>query len=255
MTSTNPETTADDETITLEPRKDEHGRTVYVDPRSDLISDSSGILRNHGGSPVSTLPRERLAGDETPAAWRDIYKALKDAEDAGEGVSTGTDVVMPAGGALVVTEHGKERPASVLPTETMAGLNPEPSIADVGEVEQIDPQRIEKWTPVSSGLLNGWKFRLRPEDAAGEYVFLAFRNPADGNRYRVFVVSPKVDDWYGHDDHMNRIVVGGQVVPVVCGPKMKPAADNLAEARAHAGKWMHYHYAVFVLGLSAPFSA
>lgn len=198
---------------------------------------------------LSTLPIERMAA--VPDAWADVVRNLRAAEEGADH----EDVVMNAGGSLEVVTPGQERrELSKLPQERMAGDgNPEPNLDEVTDVMTIDPDRTEQWTPVQTGLLNGWKFRLRPEQGASEFVFLAFRSPDDDDNFRIFVIKPDVDDEYGHRPHMISVTVGGEKIPVICGPNGRPAR-TLAEARAHAGKWMAYTYRRLNLHVTPGFS-
>jgi hypothetical protein len=216
---------------------------------SDLEAGAGGMLSDPATrKPISVLPQERMA--TTPDAWAEIVRNLRDAENG----RPHQDVEMRPGGALEVQAAGQARPLSRLPQEKMAGTkNPEPSAEDVQEVMRIDPKRVEQWTPVTTGLLNGWKFRLRPAPGEQEFVFLAFRSPSDGNRFRVFVIKPDVDDRFGHHDHMIKTTVGGHSIPVLCGPGGR-AADTLAQARLFAGKWMSYTYRRSTLGVAPGFS-
>jgi hypothetical protein len=115
-----------------------------------------------------------------------------------------------------------------------------PSAADVEVLRRLDPGNAEDWTPVRTGRLTGWTFRLTPPFTGQRpFVFFAFRSPSDGNAFRIAVLDPDMDTEYGHAPHMVRIHVGGRPVPVICGPGGRPARD-LAAVRAHAAKWMAY---------------
>ncbi len=242
--------------MVLEPITDASGHTVWSDitRTSPLLVPAAGasdIERGPAGSLIahpapadtrtdtrklSVLPSERMASQVT--GWDEIVRNLRESE-AGRGEQ---DVEMRPGGTLEVsTPEQTSRPLSQLPKERMAGLNAPPRSADIDEVKDIDPQNVEQWTPVQTGLLNGWKFRLRPEPGADEFVFLAFRSPQDSNLFRIFVVKPNVDRLYGHQPHMISTTVGGEHIPVICGPEGR-AARTLADARVHAGKWMAYTY-------------
>jgi hypothetical protein len=256
-----------DSVIDLSPSTDSTGQVIWTVPasgtsaeieewgeRADVsLSSGSGEIFHVDDQGVSRqlsrLPTERMAG--VPDAWSDIVRNLNNAEEG----RRHDEVTMLPGGTLEVTKPGQaSRPLSRLPQERMAGFNPGPSAADVNDVMAIDPDRVEHWTPQQTGLLNGWKFRLRPERGAPEYVFLAFRSPADGNLFRIFVVKPDVDSLYGHRPHMIKTVVGGQEIPVICGPDGR-AARTLAEARTFAGKWMIYNYRLNTPGMVPGFSA
>lgn len=255
-------TTDDCDILELHPITDAAGETVWMDllgldssnpggANHDVIRTRSGDLEWQTDSSrrnLSVLPRERMAGED---AWADIVRQLRDAEDGRDA----QDVVMRPGGGMEVNEPGGQtRPLSRLPQEKMAAVNPKPSEADIAEIREIDPQRVEDWTPMLTGLLNGWKFRLRPDPGAMEFVFLAFRSPQDGNNFRIFVVKPDVDKEYGHRPHMIGVNIGGQKIPVICGPNGR-AARTLTEARGHAGKWMIYTHRLVNMRVSPGFSA
>jgi len=251
--------------IDLRPVSDADGTVVWTtEPSSpphlaptdtDLVIDTRQprsplhlLQGDHRPQRISSLPEERMAG--TPDAWGDIVRNLRAAEEG----QANDDVNMRPGGTLEVVKPGDNpRPLSRLPEERMAGVNPAPTVDDAQVVMAIDPTRVERWEPVTTGLLNGWKFRLRPEPRADEFVFLAFRNPSDGNAFRLFVVKPDVDDLFGHRPHMISVPLGGQAIPVLCGPGGR-AARTLEEARVFAGKWMLYNYRQSVLGVDPGFS-
>jgi hypothetical protein len=88
--------------------------------------------------------------------------------------------------------------------------------------------------------MSGWTFQLRPPFAGQQpFVFFTFRSPSDGNAFRIAVLEPDMDTEYGHAPHMIRVYVGNQQIPVICGPRGRPAR-HLPEVRTHAAKWMAY---------------
>lgn len=187
--------------------------------------------------PLSTIPAERMAGD-IPTDWAAVAEQLRRKE---QGLPS-QDVVLRPGGAVELSRPGEETtPASRLPREVMAGMVPLPNLAEAREVMRSDPQRVEGWEPVTTSVLNGWKFRLQPIPGDQVFTFLAFRNPSDGNLFRIWVLNPNMDDptWHGHKNHMVSVAVGGQRIPVLCGPSGQ-AAPDLSTARLHAGKWALY---------------
>ncbi|MFI6779284.1 hypothetical protein [Nocardia sp. NPDC050412] len=185
-------------------------------------------------NPTSQLPPARMAGPD----WAQITRQLRQAEVG----APGTDVMLrPGGQPELIDPYGQATQLSRLPAERMAAINQAPHSSDIGDLSRLDPDNVEQWTPTTAGLLNGWKFRLRPESGAPEYVFFAFRNPQDSNNFRVFVIEPNMDDQFGHGPHMIATVVGVDRIPVICGPTGRAAA-TLEEARLHAAKWMYHHY-------------
>jgi hypothetical protein len=119
-------------------------------------------------------------------------------------------------------------------------VNQPPALADVELLRWLDPGNAEQWTPVLTGEITGWAFQMTPPFVGqGPFVFFAFRSPSDGNAYRIAVLEPDMDREYGHGTHVIAIHIGGQRVPVICGPDGRSAKD-LAMVRTHAAKWMTY---------------
>jgi len=184
--------------------------------------------------PVSRIPRGRMAA----SSWDEIAQALRNVE---EGKPGWADVELRPGGQLLLAGPGKDaQPVSRLPRGRMAAANTAPAEADVAVLRRLDPGGAEQWSPVLTGLIAGWTFRLTPPfPGQGQFVFFAFRSPSDGNAYRIAVLRPDMDAEFGHIPHMIRAHVGGQKIPVICGPGGRPAA-GLAAVRTHAAKWMAY---------------
>ena len=260
------------EPVVLKPSEDPYsGQVVYavsevavpfedatgrIPPRAatDLVLTQDGDIAATADDtgevqPVSRIPRGRMAA----ASWDEIAQALRNAE---EGKSRGADVELHPGGELVLvfSEYGREaQPVSRLPQERMAAVNTGPSAEDVAILRRLDPGNTESWSPMQTGLIAGWTFRMTPPvPGQGQFVFLAFRSPSDGNAFRISVLHPDMDAEFGHLPHMIRTYVGGQRIPVICGPDGRPAAD-LAEVRTHAAKWMAYTSARMA-GLNPRFS-
>ncbi|MDA8322461.1 MAG: hypothetical protein M0030_21990 [Actinomycetota bacterium] len=208
---------------------------------TDLVLSAHGGITTSGAGgaaqelrPLSRLPQGRMAG----SSWDEISRALRNEEDGKPGWA---DVELRPGGQLVVTGHGKDaQPVSRLPQERMAAANTGPAEADVAVLRRLDPGNTEQWAPVLTDLIAGWMFRLTPPfPGQGQFVFFAFRSPSDRNSYRIAILHPDMDAEFGHIPHMISAHVGGQKIPVICGPGGRAAAD-LAEVRTHAGKWMAY---------------
>ncbi len=247
------------ELVALEPYLDpDTGQVVYATPswrqpgiRDLMLSpDSSIVATTPDGTgelePLSRIPQSRMAA----ASWDQIAQALRDAEEGRPGRS---DVEL-RNGQLVLTDRDKgPRPVSRLPQERMAAVNGGPSQADVAELRRLDPDNAEQWSPVLTDLMAGWTFRLTSlVPGQPPFVFFAFRSPSDGNAFRIAVLQPDMDAEFGHAPHMVRTYVGGKKIPVICGPDGLPA-ENLAEVRTHAGKWMAYT-SRRIAGLSPGFS-
>ena len=242
---------AEPEPVVLEPYRDPvTGQVVYAAPRDLAVTTRLGVtdlvLTTDGNiaatapgdagqpEPVSRIPQGRMAA----ASWDQIAQALRNAE---EGRPGGADVELRPGGQLVLTDRGKDaQPVSRLPQDRMAAANTGPSQDDVDELRRLDPANTEQWSPVVTDQIAGWTFRLTPPILGqAQFVFFAFRSPSDGNAFRVAVLQPDMDAEFGHAPHMIRAHVGGKKIPVICGPDGRPA-ENLAQVRTHAAKWMAY---------------
>lgn len=199
---------------------------------------------------LSTLPRERMAaGDD----WATIVQTLR-AQESGR--RTATDIVVQPGGRLsqvpaVSAEEGEA--LSKLPEERMATANVGPVAADVEEISRLDPDNVECWTPVWHGAFGGWTFEMTPPiRGQRRFKFLVFRSPSDGMALRISPLRPNLDTQYGHTPHMITARLGGEDVPVICGPAGRPAR-SFADARGDAAKWMIYT-SYRRAGLRPPFS-
>ncbi len=237
-----------DEVIYLEPQLMPDGSEIFVardDAPSTQIQDLE--LRHDGvisfgttdgqQTPLSTIPAERMAAD-LPKDWAAVAEQLRRKE---QGLPS-QDVVLRPGGAVELNRPGEQpTQASRLPQEVMAATVPLPNMAEAAEVMRADPRRVEGWEPMTTSVLSGWKFRLQPIPGGQVFTFLAFRNPSDGNLFRIWVLNPNMDDplWHGHRHHMISVTVGGQRIPVLCGPGGTAACD-LATARLYAAKWAVY---------------
>ena len=75
---------------------------------------------------------------------------------------------------------------------------------------------------------------------------------SDGNALRISPLYPDLDSQYGHEPHMITARMGGEDVPVICGPAGR-AARTFADARGDAAKWMVYT-SYRMAGLRPPYS-
>ncbi|GAB3988982.1 hypothetical protein GCM10029978_112800 [Actinoallomurus acanthiterrae] len=182
--------------------------------------------------PLSKLPEERMAA---AASWQEIRDLIRAQEEGGP------DVFLEPGGQFVVTgSDGSAQPLSKLPQERMAAVNEGPTEADVNLLRRLDPGNVERWEPVFTGEVAGWKFQMTPKyPGQRPFVFFAFRSPEDGNAFRIAPIYPDMDDKFGHRPHMIKVRVGSRKLPIICGPGGRAAA-TLAEVRTHAAKWMAY---------------
>lgn len=200
---------------------------------------------------LSVLPTERMAAGED---WATIVATLR-AQESGR--ATPTDIVVRPGGALgqvpagLTTEHGHT--VSKLPQERMATVVPGPTATDAEEISLLDPSNIECWTPVWRGGFGAWTFEMVPPIRGQlRFTFLVFRSPSDGNALRISPLYPNLDDEFGHEPHMITVRLGGERVPVICGPGGR-AARTFAEVRGDAAKWMVFQ-SYRLAGLRPPFS-
>jgi hypothetical protein len=233
------------------------GQLVYTEPGENgrliaLAGDPSTPPESPDWVGVpSRLPTQRMAA---AASWDTILTALRDKEN---GRTTSTDlVVRPGGGVDLVASGTTERhsePVSTLEPDRMAATMVGPSVADAEEIRRLDPHNVERWTPRQEGEFSGWMFEMVPPFASqGRFKFLVFRSPSDGNRLRISPLRPTYDHLFGHGPHMINVRLGGHVVPVICGPGGRAAA-NFTVARGYAAKWMIYA-SYRLAGRPAPFS-
>jgi hypothetical protein len=211
---------------------------LVVEPGGQLVIQPTETA-NRSPKPVSVLPSEIMAGGSWPDTVRRLAGLERHAPAPG-------DVSVEAGGRLVLRRGGatsRRASVSVLPTAILcAPLIPmaEPSLDDVAEVRALDPDNVEDWTPITTGPVRGWRFRMvsgHPD--VGDFHFAAWRSPADGGRWRITPLRPNYDQVHGHRDHMATVNVGGRSVPVLCGPS-GAACRTLSEVRGHAAKWKTY---------------
>lgn len=257
----NPKTAFVDEVIIdLQPTIGPDGSTVWGSPTETMQGDvvlydgalqSLTYTNDAAGSSVmpvhlhSTLPSERMAGERSSinggeagaSSWDEIAEYMRSLENG----SKDGDIIMGPGGELTVLGPSTQSlgPRSRLPKERMAALKPTISIDDVEEIRRIDPHNVEGWTPVQSELLDGWRFSLQVVPSGYQFVFLAFRSPNDGGRWRIWVLRPNADEQFGHEPHMIATYLNGERIPVICGAGGR-ANCSLAEVRVNAGKWALY---------------
>jgi hypothetical protein len=202
-----------------------------------MPTTSAGITRRDSEG----HPNQAGEPSKTSAAanqWDRIAQALRAAEGGRSGTA---DVELRPGGQLVLVKPGQPpEPLSRLPRSRMAAGNRGPMASDVAFLRQLDPLNVEQWTPLLTDQISGWAFRMTsPFAGLPPFIFFAFRSPSDANAYRIALLDPDMDEAFGHNFHMIETYVGGQRVPVICGPQGKPARD-LASVRVHAAKWMAY---------------
>ena len=132
-------------------------------------------------------------------------------------------------------------------------MKPWISPSDVSVVKELDPRNVENWRPVYTDALDGWRFTLRPNPKGTEFIFLAFRSPEESGFWRIWLMSPNMDDRFGHHDHVVRTRIGGQEIPVLCSKPGSAPCRTLEEARSTSAKWAMYTEARR-LGLDPKFS-
>ncbi|WP_176741442.1 hypothetical protein [Streptomyces sp. LUP30] len=184
---------------------------------------------------VSKLPQERMAAE--PQGWAEVRGMMEDMEGGGDEV-----LLIPGGGFVRSGNEGGDQPVSRLPQEKMAAENQGPSLADLEELKRLDPANTERWRPVDSSFLRGWRFQMTPPyPGQSPFVFFAFRNVSEGNGFRIIPIRPNLDGIVSHEKHMFkvRVAAGGERLSVLCGPGGR-TAQNLDQVRKHAAKWMAY---------------
>ncbi|MGE3288172.1 MAG: hypothetical protein AB7J32_19020 [Pseudonocardia sp.] len=241
--------------VVLLPTTDpDSGEVVYArtaEPAEDPVppdEDPTVVMPAPPPVVLSALPRERMAAGDN---WATIMETLR-AQESGR--RTPTDIVVEPGGRLTqVSAERVEESFSKLPPERMAAVNVGPSSADAAEISALDPANVECWTPVWHEDFGGWTFEMTPPiHGQRRFKFLVFRSPSDGNALRISPLYPDLDSQYGHEPHMITARMGGEDVPVICGPAGR-AARTFADARGDAAKWMVYT-SYRMAGLRPPFS-
>lgn len=116
-------------------------------------------------------------------------------------------------------------------------MNPEADQAEIAEIKRLDPDNVERWTRRQFGALRGMEFRFNARfPNPGYFRFLALKSPSG---WSVSPLHPNIDTRTGHDHHLVTRRIGGQEVPVICGPDGREAT-SLREAREFAVKWSVY---------------
>lgn len=240
-----PEVSADDDVITLVPMLDGRtGQVVYASPddkhheqHADQRHDQHDGLHQGPHRFVSTLPRDVMAG----SAWDEVRQAMRQHE---RNERTSSVPAMLPGGQIVVHDQRShtDQPIAVIPRDVMAATTVMPlTERDITDIEGLDPDNLEGWTPVYGQHVSGFMFTLSadPFPQLPPFVFFAFRSADDAGLWRVAVLSPNMDTAFGHTAHIVRTRVGSAQRAVLCGPGGR-ACRTLAEAREHAGKWKVY---------------
>lgn len=229
--------------IDLEPITAADGSEVWVTPGEvaatspdaarDGLQVSAGTLRDdQRGQPLTTLPREVLAGGQD---WNRIVGAIADAE---RGEASDVEVAVKPGGQMEVVRAGStHQPLSTVPREILAAGD-RASVVDLAEALTHDPQDVEGWRFVDDPKIPGLRFHLAP--AGRRFVFFCVRSPLHGGRWLLTVLAPNLDQLMGHEHHMITKQVGGERIPVVCGPG-DSTYSSLAVVRGVATKFALYH--------------
>jgi hypothetical protein len=218
-------------------RRSETGRVPdpYEDVGDVVLIAGSFMRVGITSSPRSKLPQERMAAE--PQGWAEVRGMMEDMEGGGDDV-----LLIPGGGFVRSGNEGGDQPVSRLPQEKMAAENQGPSLADLEELRRLDPANTERWRPVDSNFLRGWRFQMTPPyPGQSPFVFFAFRNVSEGNGFRIIPIRPNLDGIVSHEKHMFkvRVAAGGERLSVLCGPGGR-TAQNLDQVRKHAAKWMAY---------------
>jgi hypothetical protein len=126
---------------------------------------------------------------------------------------------------------------SKLPEDRMAAHRATQS--DLNEARTLDPDNVEDWTFVDDPVIPGLRFEMCP--VALRFVFFAFRSPSHGGQWFLSPLDPNFDHLYGHEPHMMRLSMGGEMVPVVCRNPQTSCHRSLNELRGTAAKFALYH--------------
>lgn len=198
-----------------------------------VVIDDGIIQRDDDAQRLSTVPTARMAADKD---WNRIIGSIAAAE-AGRETDTAIEVV--PGGALIPVDKGQAgQPLSVVPEEVMAASG-RACRSDLQEAKRHDPNNVEGWRFIEDATIPGLEFRLAP--AGDVFTFFCFRSPSMGGRWYLTVLDPNLDGLIGHKDHMLRLRMGSEYIPVVCsGPGSSTHAD-LGEVRGAAAKFALYH--------------
>lgn len=203
------------------------------DGPSGVTVDDGIIQHDDDTQSLSSVPTERMASGKD---WNQIIGAIAAAE---AGRSTDTLIQVEEGGALVPVSKGETgQPLSTVPEETMAA----PALAsqaDLQECRRYDPNNVEGWRFIDDPTIPGLQFSLAP---AGErFTFFCFRSPTMGGRWYLTVLDPNLDDLIGHENHMLRLRMGSEYIPVVCSGQGSSTHADLGEIRGAAAKFALYH--------------
>jgi hypothetical protein len=235
-----------DEVIDLFPAKDPRTGQLFwsAEERNPQVEAGNAniflrdghVFESETGGEVSLLGKVaqgRMAG----AGWDEIDQYFADEEG---GRSTGMSLEARPGGEMVLVDKNRAGETQIgnAAQGRMAAANPKATLEELRVIRVLDPTNIEQWTPREFGSIRGLEFRFRsrlPEP--GYFKFLVLKTGSDA--WRIAPLHPNMDDLFGHRHHMVSASIGGESVPVICGPGGR-AASSLKEARDFAYKWSTY---------------
>jgi hypothetical protein len=170
------------------------------------------------------------------SGWDEIDQYFADEEG---GKSTGMSLEARPGGEMVLIDKNRAGETQIgNAAQGRMAANPKATSDELRAIRNIDPTNIEQWTPKEFGSIRGLEFRFKSRLAQpGYFKFLVLKTGNDA--WRIAPLHPNMDDLFGHRHHMVSTNIGGENVPVICGPGGKAAA-SLKEARDFAYKWSTY---------------
>ena len=209
------------------------------------LTVGSGVVRGEDSpTPLTTVPTERLAGGPD---WNRIIDAMSEAERAGADVPA---IGVKPGGEMVFLDQSQSQPQlSTVPRERLAAGRA--SRADLAEARREDPHDVERWRFIDDPNIPGLRFTMT--GSGHRFDFFCVRSPAHGGRWLLTLLAPDLDDRIGHEYHMVTVSIGGETIPVVCGPGGQSVYASLSEVRGVATRVAHFHTAR--LSGYVPFSA
>jgi hypothetical protein len=236
-----------DDVIDLFPVRDaETGKWVWIEGDGQMTDTTStesrvflqdGYMMESGSEGRARLLGNVAQGRMAGAGWDEIDRYFADEEG---GRPTGMSLEARPGGEMVLVDKNRAGETQIGNTAQgrMAAANPRATPDELRTLRSIDPTNIENWVPREFGSIRGLEFRFSSRLAKpGYFKFLVLKTGND--TWRIAPLHPNMDDLFGHRHHMVSATIGGELVPVICGPGGR-AATSLKEARDFAYKWSTY---------------
>lgn len=231
---------------------DELGREVWMSPDIDgsslldIVVRPGGEIELHDGGPTPTAVSTVTRGRMSTIDWNAIIGTAGE-QEAG---TTSAEIVVRPGGQLVLADP-QTLTQSTQPLSTVTRGRMSTGVKELAseEWQALDPGCIEQWAFVDHPVVPGWRFTMRPSDAA--FVFFTFH--ASGRGYYLTCLSPRFDDRIGHPDHVSEFSYLGEKIPIVCKSEAGSSHRTIAEVRGTAAKFALYH-TIKAKGMTPPFS-